>query len=110
MESMARHCYARSSPQKVRIVANSLRGKSAMQVLKLLAYSKKKAAFLIKKVLKSAVANAEHNNGVDVNSLKISRIYVDGGPSMKRVFPRAKGKADRILKRTSHITILVSDE
>ena len=69
----------------------------------------KKAAVLVKKVLESAIANAEHNDGADIDDLKVTKIFVDEGPSMKRIMPRAKGRADRILKRTSHITVVVSD-
>jgi large subunit ribosomal protein L22 len=77
--------------------------------LELLAYSTKKGASIIKKVLDSAIANAEHNEGADVDELKISTIFVDEGMTMKRIMPRAKGRADRILKRSCHITITVVD-
>ena len=74
-----------------------------------LGFSTKKAAHLVKKVLESAIANAEHNDGADVDELRVSEIYVDEGMTMKRIKPRAKGRADRILKRTCHITVKVSD-
>ena len=77
--------------------------------MELLAYSTKKGAAIIKKVLDSAIANAEHNEGADVDELKISTIFVDEGMTMKRIMPRAKGRADRILKRSCHITITVVD-
>lgn len=109
METIAKYHQARSSAQKVRLVANLIRGKSVSQALITLMYVKKKAASLIKKTLESAIANAEHNNGADIDDLKVIKIFVDAGPSMKRIMPRAKGRADRILKRTSHITIVVSD-
>ncbi|MGL4601708.1 MAG: 50S ribosomal protein L22 [Plesiomonas sp.] len=109
MEAIAKHRYARTSAQKARLVADLVRGKKVALALEVLTYSNKKAADLVKKVLESAIANAEHNEGADVDDLKISKIFVDEGPSMKRIMPRAKGRADRILKRTSHITVVVSD-
>ncbi len=72
-------------------------------------FSNKKAADLIKKVLESAIANAEHNEGADIDDLRVAKIFVDEGPIMKRIMPRAKGRADRILKRSSHITVVVAD-
>ncbi|QTF94546.1 MAG: 50S ribosomal protein L22 [Halomonas sp. BM-2019] len=106
---MAKHKFARLSPQKGRLVADQIRGQSVAKALETLEYSQKKAATLIKKVLESAIANAEHNEGADIDELKVSAIMVDEGPTMKRIKPRAKGRADRILKRTSHITVVVSD-
>ncbi|CUX95733.1 50S ribosomal protein L22 [Candidatus Mikella endobia] len=109
MKTIARYRYASSSAQKVRLVANQIRGKKVLQAMKELTFSKKKAANIIKKILKSAIANAEHNDGADeINNFKISKIFVDTGPSIKRIMPRAKGRADRILKRTNHITIIIS--
>ncbi|XBC43258.1 MAG: 50S ribosomal protein L22 [Buchnera aphidicola (Meitanaphis flavogallis)] len=109
MEIIAKHRQARSSAQKVRLVANLIRGKKVMHALNILHFNNKKASILVKKVLQSAIANAEHNNDRDVNNLIITKIFVDEGPTMKRMMPRAKGRADRILKRTSHITLVVSD-
>ena len=109
METIAKHRYARTSAQKARLVADLIRGKKVAQALEILTFTNKKAAALVKKVLESAIANAEHNDGADVDDLKVVKIFVDEGPSMKRVMPRAKGRADRILKRTSHITVVVSD-
>ncbi len=109
MEVYAKHCYARSSAQKLRLVANLIRGKKASLAVNILIFTRKKAAFLIKKVLISAISNAKHNNGIDINDLIISKVYIDGASSIKRIMPRAKGKTDRILKRTSHITIFVSN-
>lgn len=109
METIAKHRHARSSAQKVRLVADLVRGKKVSQALDILTYTNKKAAVLVKKVLESAIANAEHNDGADIDDLKVTKIFVDEGPSMKRIMPRAKGRADRILKRTSHITVVVSD-
>jgi large subunit ribosomal protein L22 len=100
---------ARLSAQKARLVADQIRGKSVEEALDILTYSPKKGAFIIKKVLDSAIANAEHNEGADVDELKVQTIFVNEGLSMKRIKPRAKGRADRILKRTCHITIKVAD-
>jgi large subunit ribosomal protein L22 len=109
MEAIAKHNFARISPQKARLVADQIRGKSVDQALETLTFSNKKAAELIKKVLESAIANAEHNEGADIDDLNVAKIFVDEGPIMKRIMPRAKGRADRILKRSSHITIVVAD-
>jgi large subunit ribosomal protein L22 len=109
MEVAARLRGATISPQKVRLVADQIRGKGVEEALDILAFSPKKAARLIKKVLESAIANAEHNEGADIDELHISAIFVDEGETLKRIKPRAKGRADRILKRNSHITVQVSD-
>ncbi|QCI22345.1 50S ribosomal protein L22 [Buchnera aphidicola] len=109
METLAQHRQAKSSAQKVRLIADLIRGKKVSQALNILMYTKKKAAFLVKKVLESAISNAEHNNGADIDRLVIKKIFVNEGSTMKRMMPRAKGRADRILKRTSHITVIVSD-
>jgi large subunit ribosomal protein L22 len=109
METVAKHRQANISAQKTRLVADQIRGMQVEQALNLLTFSKKKAAVLIKKVLESAIANAEHNDGADIDELKVSTIFVDEGPTMKRIRPRAKGRADRIFKRTCHITVKVSD-
>ena len=109
MEAIAKHNFARISPQKARLVADLIRGKSVDQALEILTFSNKKAAVLVKKVLESAIANAEHNEGADIDDLNVAKIFVDEGPTMKRIMPRAKGRADRILKRSSHITIVVAD-
>jgi large subunit ribosomal protein L22 len=101
---------ARLSAQKARLVADQIRGKAVEEALQLLTYSPKKGAEVIKKVLNSAIANAEHNEGADVDELKVSTIYVDEGMSLKRIRPRAKGRADRIVKRTCHITVKVADK
>ncbi len=109
MEVAARLKGARISAQKARLVADQIRGKGVEEALDLLTFSSKKAAGLIKKVLNSAIANAEHNEGADVDELRVSTIFVDEGMTMKRLRPRAKGRADRILKRSCHITIKVAD-
>ena len=99
----------RLSAQKARLVADQVRGRPVEDALNLLTYSSKKGADVIRKLLNSAIANAEHNEGADVDELKISEIYVDEGMTMKRIMPRAKGRADRILKRSCHISITVAD-
>ena len=101
---------ARQSAQKARLVADQVRGKGVEEALNVLTFSTKKGALLVKKVLESAIANAEHNEGADVDELKVSTIYVDEGLTMKRVKPRAKGRADRISKRTCHITVKVANK
>lgn len=100
---------ARLSAQKARLVADQIRGKAVGEALDILAFSPKKGALIIKKVLESAIANAEHNEGADVDELMVSTIFVDEGLTMKRIRPRAKGRADRIFKRTCHVTVKVSD-
>lgn len=100
---------ARLSAQKARLVADQVRGKEVAEALNILAFSPKKGAAIVKKVLESAIANAEHNEGADIDDLRVSTIFVDEGMTMKRIKPRAKGRADRILKRNSHITVKVAD-
>jgi large subunit ribosomal protein L22 len=109
MEVAARLKGAQISAQKVRLVADQVRGKAVEEALDVLTFSNKKAAQIIKKVLDSAIANAENNEGADVDELKVSTIFVDEGMTMKRLRPRAKGRADRILKRSCHITVKVAD-
>jgi large subunit ribosomal protein L22 len=109
MEVAAKLKGASISAQKVRLVADQVRGKPVEQALDILGFSPKKAAVLVKKVLNSAIANAEHNEGADVDELKVSSIYIDEGTTLKRIRPRAKGRADRILKRSCHITVKVAD-
>ena len=110
MEVAAKLRFARLSPQKGRLVADQIRGLPVDKALDILAFSPKKGAAMMKKVLESAIANAEHNEGADVDELSVTRVFVDQGPTMKRIRPRAKGRANRILKRTSHITVAVGDE
>ena len=109
MEVAARLKGARISAQKARLVADQVRGKPVEEALNLLEFSSKKAAHIVKKVLDSAIANAENNEGADVDELKVSSIFVDEGMTMKRLRPRAKGRADRIFKRSCHITVKVAD-
>lgn len=110
MEVAAKLSGARLSAQKARLVADQIRGKHVEEALDLLTFSKKKGAEIIKKVLESAIANAEQNEGADVDELRVSTIFVDEGMTMKRIRPRAKGRADRVLKRSCHITVKVADE
>lgn len=109
METMAKLKFAHLSPQKGRLVADLIRGMNVEKALQTLEFSNKKASRIIKKVLESAVANAEHNEGADIDELKVKRIEVDQGPMMRRYQARAKGRGTRIVKRTSHITVTVSD-
>lgn len=109
MEVAARLKHARISPQKCRLVADQVRGMPVEKAIELLAFSPKKAAAIVKKLLESAIANAEHNEGADIDELKVSSIFVDEGPTMKRWRPRAKGRVNQILKRTSHITVTVAE-
>ncbi|GAB2727454.1 50S ribosomal protein L22 [Halomonas garicola] len=110
MEVTAKLRGARLSAQKARLVADQVRNKPVAEALDLLAFSPKKAATLVNKVLQSAIANAEENNGMDIDELRVSTICVDEGMTLKRIKPRAKGRADRILKRTCHITVKVAEK
>ena len=109
MEAKAVLRGARISAQKVRLVADQVRGMPVGNATNLLAYSPKKAAHLVKNLLLSAIANAENNLGADVDELTVSKIFVDEGPSLKRMHARAKGRGNRITKRTSHITVVVGE-
>jgi large subunit ribosomal protein L22 len=109
MEVSAKLRGARISAQKARLVADQIRGKPVEEALGVLQFSTKKAAPMVRKLLNSAIANAEHNAGADVDELKVKSICVDEGSTLKRIMPRAKGRADRISKRSCHITILVAD-
>jgi len=97
------------SAQKARLVADQIRGMPVERAVELLTFSNKKAAGIIKQVLESAIANAEHNEGADIDELKVSEICVDQGPTYKRWKARARGRMNRILKRRSHIRVTVSD-
>ena len=101
--------YARISPQKCRLVADVVRGQPVGNALATLKYMPKKGAELVRKVLESAVANAEHNHGADIDDLKVALVQVDAAPVLKRFAARAKGRGARIVKRNSHITVGVSD-
>lgn len=110
METYAKLRFARVSPQKARLVADQVRGMPVGRALEVLQFSTRKPARVVGKLLESAVANAEHNEGADIDELRVATIMVDEGPTMKRMKPRARGSADRILKRTSHLTIRVADK
>jgi large subunit ribosomal protein L22 len=110
MEVAAKLSGAHLSAQKARLIADQVRGKSVEDALDILVYSKRKGAAIVKKLLESAIANAEHNEGADVDELIVSTIYVDEGTTLKRLKPRAKGRADRIFKRYCHITVKVADQ
>ena len=109
-QAVARLKYARISAQKARLVADQVRGMPVDRALQLLTFSNKKAAQLIKDVLESAIANAEHNEGADVDELRVAAICVDEGPAFKRMHARAKGRGNRIMKRTSHIAVMVAEQ
>lgn len=111
MECKATAKHVRMSPRKVRLVVDTIRGKKVEEAMATLAFTKKAAALPVRKVLKSAMANAENNHSAEsVEDMKVTKAFVDGGPSLKRWRPRAMGRASKILKRTSHITIVLSDQ
>ena len=109
MQTSANLSDARLSAQKARLVADLVRGKPIEQALNILAFTPKKGAVIIKKLLLSAVANAEHNDGADIDTLKVTTIFVDKGPSLKRFSARAKGRGNRIEKQTCHISLTVGE-
>lgn len=100
----------RIAPRKARLVVDLIRGKQVGEAVAILRHTPKAASLIVEKVLKSAVANAEHNYEMDVNNLVVSEVFVDEGPTLKRFRPRAMGRASQINKRTSHITIVVSEK
>lgn len=110
METTAKLKFTRLAPQKARLVADQVRGLPVEDAVELLQYSPKKAAHVIRKVMESAIANAEHNEGADIDELKVSAIFIDQGPTMKRFRARARGRSNRIVKTTSHVTVTVSDD
>ncbi len=109
MEITAKLSNAPLSAQKARLVANQIRGLEVEEALNVLKFSTKKAAAIMKKVLESAIANAEHNESADIDELKVSTVFVDEAPTLKRFRARAKGRANHILKRTCHITVKVAE-
>lgn len=109
MEVSATLKYARLSPQKARLVVDQIRGLPVERAVEVLTFSEKKAASIIRGVLESAIANAEHNEGADIDELRVHEARVDQGPAHKRLRARARGRANRIHKRTSHITLTVAD-
>ncbi len=110
MEVSAKLRYARISPQKCRLVADQIRGRAVAEALNTLSFSPKKGAKIVKKLLESAIANAEHNNGADIDELKVSAVTVDDAPRFRRMEARAKGRGNRIIKRNSHITVQVANK
>lgn len=109
MEAKAVGKYIRISPQKARLVADVVRGMGVDQAITTLRFMPKKGAGIIKKVIESAVANATHEEQADVDNLYVKKIIIDGGPSLKRISPRAQGRATGIIKRTSHITVVLDE-
>ena len=109
MQVAAKLRYARISPQKCRLIADMVRGRPVGEALHTLSFTPKKAAQVVRKVLESAIANAEHNHGADIDELRVSAITVDEAPTFKRFRARARGRGSRILKRNSHITVQVAD-
>lgn len=110
MEARAKLSFARLSPRKTRLVVDMVRGKGIQDALTILRFSPQPSAKLISKLLKSAVANAEQKGTADVDRLFVKTIYVDGGPVLKRFTPRAQGRASRIRKPTSHVTVVLADK
>lgn len=109
MEVAAKLKFARLSPQKCRLVCDQIRGLPIDRALDILKFSRKRAAAVLKKVLDSAIANAENNNGADIDELKVAQVFADQGPTYKRMMAKAKGRGSRILKPTCHITVILSD-
>lgn len=110
MEVAAKLKFARLSAQKCRLVCDQIRGLPIDKALDLLKFSRKRAATVLKKVLDSAIANAEHNMGADIDDLVVTRVYADQGPTYKRMQARAKGRGTRMIKPTCHITVILSDQ
>lgn len=109
MEAKAVAKYIRIAPRKVRVVMDLIRGKNVAEAFAILKFTPKAGAEVIEKVLKSAVANAENNFDMNVDKLYVSAAYVDQGPTLKRIHPRSRGQAFSIMKRTSHVTVVVSE-
>jgi large subunit ribosomal protein L22 len=110
MEAIAVARYVRISPRKVRLVMDQIRGKKVEEAMRLLSFTPQRGAGIVKKLLNSAVANAQENSDIDVDNLYIEKIFADNGPILKRFRPRAMGRATRILKRTSHLTVILEAE
>ena len=109
MEAKAVAKYIRIAPRKVRIVVDLIRGKSVGEAIAILKFTPKVGSEVVEKVLKSAIANAEHNNDMNVDNLFVSEAFVDQGPTLKRIHPRSRGQAFKILKRSSHVTVKVKE-
>ena len=110
MEVTARARYVRVSPRKARLVTDLVKGKKVEEALNILAFTKKAFAKTLTKVINAAVANAQQNNQIDVDTLTVKRISVDGGPTLKRYIPRAMGRATMVRKRTSHVTVVLDEK
>jgi large subunit ribosomal protein L22 len=110
MEAKALARQIRISPQKARLVADLIRGKRVDSALNTLRFMPKKGARILRKVIESALANASQNEAIDVDTLYVKTIFIDGGPMLKRIMPRAQGRASRILKRSSHITVVLDEQ
>ena len=110
MEARAVLRQTRISPQKARLIADIVRGRNVEEAINTLRFMPKKGARIIRKLLESAVANASQNEAIDIDTLYVKTIFVDGGPMLKRIRPRAMGRATRILKRTSHITVVLDEQ
>lgn len=110
METKAVARHIRIAPRKLRLVVDLIRGKSVGEALSILKHTPKAGSPVVEKVLKSAIANAEHNDGMDIDSLVVSKIFVDQGTTLKRFHPRSQGRAFQILKHTSHVTVVVSEK
>lgn len=110
MEAKALAKHIRISPQKARLIADLVRGKKVDTAITTLRFMPKKGARLLRKVIESAVANASQNDAIDIDTLYVKTIHIDGGPMLKRIRPRAMGRANRILKRTSHITVVLDEQ
>lgn len=110
MEVAAKLKFTRLSPQKCRLVCDQIRGLKIERALDVLKFSRQKSAAVLKKVLDSAIANAEHNHGADIDELKVAKVFADQGPTFKRMHARAKGRGTSVTKPTCHITVILSDE
>jgi large subunit ribosomal protein L22 len=110
METRAIAQFVRISPRKIRLVMDQVRGKQVGEALNMLSFASQRGAGILKKLVNSAIANAEQNTGVDVDSLYIMRVYADEGPTLKRWRPRAQGRATPIRKRTSHLTVVLNEK
>jgi large subunit ribosomal protein L22 len=110
METSAVAKFVRISPQKIRLIMDQVRGKRVDEALNMLSFAPQKGAPILKKLINSAIANAEQNSGVDVDTLFVKRVYADEGPTLKRFRPRAQGRATRIRKRSSHLTVVLDEE
>ncbi|MCF6289730.1 MAG: 50S ribosomal protein L22 [Desulfobacterales bacterium] len=110
MQAKAVARYIRISPQKARLIADVVRGQEVEKAINTLRFMPKKGAEILRKVIESALANAGQNAAIDVDTLYVKSVYVDGGPTLKRIRPRAMGRANRILKRTSHITVVLDEQ